>query len=113
MMRQVSAERIRQAYRGLGSAKIELFQLSERELAAKEALRRKEADLLMSGAIIGKNAEARAAEIRNGSGIELLEMDLAREAKAKAQLAFDLAVMAVDELKLLIRLEELAARVVE
>ena len=106
---EVSAERISQVYGRLNAAKTELFQLAEREMAAKEALKIKEAMLLATpGAIIGKNAETREAQLREGCPTERQELDLAREARAKAQLEFDLATMAVDELKLLIRWEEIA-----
>ena len=107
MVQQVTAKRISEAYKGLGNARIELHGCIERELGAKSTLKIKEAQLLMSGAIIGKNAEAREAQLREALGIEHLEEELAREARAKAQLSYELAAMAVDELKLLMRIDEL------
>ena len=105
---EVSAEWIRKSYSALNYAKIELHGCIERERGAMAVLKIREAALLATpGAIIGKNAETREAQLREGCKTEHDELEWSREARAKAQLAFDLAVMGVDELKLLIRLEEI------
>ncbi len=52
----------------MSDAKRELHSSIERELDAKSLLKIKESKLLMSGAIIGKNAEAREAQLREALG---------------------------------------------
>jgi len=108
MVRQVTAERISEVYRGLGNAKIDLHDCIEKELDAKTILKTKESALLMSGAIIGKNAEARDAQLRGALAEEHQAAEQARIDRAEAQLTYDLEVMAVDELKLLMRIDEMA-----
>ena len=95
------------AYNEYINARASLYGATEQELEAKEALRKRENELLLSGAIIGKNTEARAAEIRNGSKTELEAVENARAQKAHALLQFDIAGMNLDCIKTLIRYGEL------
>jgi hypothetical protein len=96
-------DQIKRAYEDLRTARIEMYGASEKDLAARTALKQKEAALLLSGAIIGKNAETRDAQLEEGCKGELEAVEAARLEKAEAQLRMDLASMRVQELQWLIR----------
>lgn len=96
-------EQIQRAFGDLRTARIELHEVSEEDLAAREALKIREAGLLLSGAIIGKNVETRAAELKNGCTMELAAVEAARVKKGEAQLRADLVSMRVQELQWLVR----------
>lgn len=91
-------------------AKCVLFEESEKELAARKALKRKEAGLMMSGAIIGKNAEAREAQLREACQAEDTALEKARVDKARIQLDLELSELDLDLLKWQIRNNETAYR---
>ncbi|MCK9571221.1 hypothetical protein M0R72_19890 [Candidatus Pacearchaeota archaeon] len=99
-------EQIQRAFKDLRTARTELHEVSEEDLKAREALKIREAGLMLSGAIIGKNAETRAAELKNGCTMELAAVEAARVKKGEAQLRMDLASMRVQELQWLIRNEQ-------
>jgi hypothetical protein len=101
-------QQIQRAFEDLRIARIELHEISEEDLKAREALKIREANfreanLLLSGAIIGKNAETRAAELKNGCKEELEAVEKMRIKKGEAQLRMDLASMRVQELQWLVR----------
>lgn len=102
-------ERISAAYDDLRTARIELAEITEKEIAAKDTLKRREAGLLLSGAIIGKNAETRDAQLKEGCKMELEAVEAVRKEKVAVQLRQDLATMNVQELQWLIRSEQAAA----
>ena len=64
-------DQIKRAYEDLRTARIEMHEVSERDLAARTTLKQKEAALLLSGAIVGKNAETRDAQLKEGCKEEL------------------------------------------
>jgi hypothetical protein len=86
-----------------------MAEVSEKEIAAKEALKRREAELLLSGAIIGKNAETRDAQLKEGCKMELEAVEAIRKEKAAVQLRQDLASMNVQELQWLVRNDQAIA----
>lgn len=102
-------ERIISAYEDLRTARIEMAEITEKEIAAKDALKHREADLLLSGAIIGKNAETRDAQLKEGCKMELEAVEAVRKQKAEVQLRQDIAAMNVQELQWLVRSEQAAA----
>jgi hypothetical protein len=102
-------EQIQRAFDDLRDARIELHEISEADLVAREALKIREAELLLSGAIIGKNAETRAAELKNGCKEELAEAERMRALKTHAQLRMDLASMRVQELQWIVRNDQATA----
>jgi len=102
-------DQIKRAYEDLRTGRIEMHEVSERELAARTALKQKEAALLLSGAIIGKNAETRDAQLKEGCKEELEAVEAMRIEKANAQLRSDLASMQVQELQWLIRNDQVIA----
>ena len=102
-------DQITRAYEDLRTARVEMHEVSEKDLAARAALKQKEAALLLSGAIIGKNAETRDAQLKEGCKGELEAVEAARLEKAEAQLRSDLASMRVQELQWLIRSDQATA----
>jgi uncharacterized membrane protein len=102
-------EQIQSAFEDLRTARIELHEISEEDHKAREALKIREAELLLSGAIVGKNAETRAAELKNGCAMELAAVEAARVKKGEAQLRTDLASMRVQELQWLVRNDQAIA----
>ena len=109
MMAETREDQIKRAYEDLRTARIEMHEVSERDLAARTALKQKEATLLLSGAIIGKNAETRDAQLKEGCKGELEAAEIARLEKAEAQLRMDLAGIRVQELQWLIRNDQATA----
>jgi len=102
-------DQIKRAYEELRTARIEMHEASEKDLAARTTLKQKEAALLLSGAIVGKNAETRDAQLKEGCKGELEAVEAARLEKADAQLRQDLASMRVQELQWLIRNDQAIA----
>jgi hypothetical protein len=86
-----------------------MHEVSEKDLAARTALKQKEAALLLSGVIIGKNAETRDAQIKEGCKGELEAVEAARLEKAEVQLLMDLVGIRVQELQWLIRNDQAIA----
>jgi hypothetical protein len=91
------------AYAELMEARKQLHEVSEIEYRRKAFLKEKETGLLMSGAIIGKNAESRAAELLAATKQEAFDVEVARQEKMVAALRMDLAQMRCEQLKWLIR----------
>lgn len=96
-------DRIKQTFSAFREARCNLYDASEKELEAKEYLKITECMLLLSDKITGKNAEIREAQMRDETLPDRKNLEAVRQEKAKAQLAFDLASMEVDELKWIIR----------
>ena len=104
-MENTREDQIRRAFEDLRTARVEMHEASEKDLEARMGLKQKEAALLLSGAIIGKNAETRDAQLMEGCKGELEAVEAVRVEKADAQLRSDLASMRVQELQWLIRSE--------
>lgn len=96
---------IKAAFAALMAARQALYEGSEKELTVRAALKKREAALLLSGAIIGKNAETRDAQLKEGCKMEISALEGAEAEKRLLQCRFDLASMAVQELQWLIRNE--------
>ncbi len=102
-------QRIEEAYRELRAARRHLHDISEVEFRTREILKRKEAELLLSGAIIGKNTETRDAQLKEATKMECQHCEDMRKQKGWAQLRMDIAVMTVPELQLLVRNDQAIA----
>jgi hypothetical protein len=100
---------IKRAFEDLRTARTELHEVSEKDLAARDALKRREANLLLSGAIIGKNAETREAQLKEGCKEELKAVEAMRVKKAEAQLKAELASIRVQELQWHVRNDQAIA----
>lgn len=99
----VSEKEIKATFAALMAARQALYDGSEKELAARMALKKREAALLLSGAIIGKNAETRDAQLREGCQMEIGVLEGAEAEKRLLQCRYDLAGMVVDEIRHRIR----------
>ena len=108
-MTETREAQIQRAFEDLRTARIELHEVSEADMVAKENLKRRESDLLLSGAIIGKNAETRTAELKNGCQEELAAVEKVRILKGQVQLRMDLANMRVQELQWIVRSDQAIA----
>jgi hypothetical protein len=73
-------------------------------LEAKHVLATKKAELMMSGAIIGKNAESRDAQLASATTGETAALLLAETEKRKAALDYECVRMDVEMLQDLLRL---------
>lgn len=87
----ISAENIEEAYKNLEASKKDLFEANEKEIIAKEVLAIKKAELMMSGCILGKNAESRDAQLSEATKVEYAELKIAEMEKRECALVFDLA----------------------
>lgn len=103
MIDMVKEEEIKAAFVALKTARQALYDSSEKELAARMALKRREASLLLSGAIIGKNAETRDAQLKEGCQAEIVRLEGAETEKRLLQCRFDLANITVNEIQWQIR----------
>jgi hypothetical protein len=102
-------DQIKRAFEDLRTARVEIHEASEKDLAARTTLKTREAALLLSGAITGKNAETRDAQLKEGCKEELGAVEAARLEKADAQLRMDLASIRVQELQWLVRNDQVIA----
>ena len=101
----ITNENIQKAYQRLYD-NIEILRMSvELEIDAKELLKNTEAALMSSGSIIGKNAETRDAQVREGTKLERLQLHEAEKAKRMAQANYEIAAMRVREYRDLLKLE--------
>jgi hypothetical protein len=80
----VSTKDIQDAFAALMAARQALYDGSEKELAAKAALKKKEASLLLAGSITGKNAETRDAQLKEGCQMEIATLEGAEAEKRHA-----------------------------
>ena len=96
---------IAQAFDQMKANRVSLYHCEEAVLACKTALKRREASLLLSGSIIGKNAETRDAQLKEGCKDEIIALEKAEAEKRATQLSYELSCMTVDSLKWLIRAE--------
>ena len=56
-------DQIKRAYEDLRTARMEMHEVSEKDLAVRTTLKTREAALILSGAITGKNADFRGMAI--------------------------------------------------
>lgn len=105
----VESGKIKETFENLVSARQALYDSSEKELIARMALKRREASLLLSGAIIGKNAETRDAQLKEGCREEIARLEGAETEKRLLQCRYEIASIVADELKWQIRNDQAAA----
>jgi hypothetical protein len=109
-MKMLSLSDIEQSYNGLMTAKELLHKKTEAEISSKEILATKKAELLMSGAIIGKNAETRDAQLAEGCKDETNQLRIAETEKREASLKFELASITVNMHRDMLRLMEIESQ---
>lgn len=103
---------IRDAFAALRSAKLALYEASEKAISAKAALDKKKSELLASDTIQGKNAETREAKLAQECWPEMATLEAAEAEKRKAAHEADQAALVVTEIQWLIRNDEATAALV-
>lgn len=89
------------------NARKALLDAKETTIAAKESLRNREADLILSGQIIGKNETERSAYMRSLTRPMLVEVAAAERAERVATLALEMALDARRNLENALKIEEI------
>ena len=84
-----------------------LLDAKETTIAAKESLRNREADLILSGQIVGKNETERSAYMRSATKPMLVEVAAAERAERVATLALEIALDARRNLENMLKIEEI------
>ena len=97
---------ISDAFATLRSAKLALYESSEKAISAKSALDKKKSELLAAGTIQGKNAETRDAQLAQECWPEMATLEAAEAEKRKAAHEADQAGLVVAEIQWLIRNDE-------
>jgi len=103
---------ISDAFATLRSAKLALYESSEKAISAKSALDKKKSELLATGTIQGKNAETRDAQLAQVCWPEMAALEAAESEKRKAAHEADRAGLVVAEIQWLIRNDEATAALV-
>lgn len=89
------------------NARKALLDAKETTIAAKESLRNRETDLILSGQIIGKNETERSAYMRSITRPMLVEVAAAERAERVATLALEMALDARRNLENMLKIEEI------
>ena len=100
------------AFAALRSAKLALYESSEKAISAKSALDKKKSELLAANTIQGKNAETRDAQLAQKCWLEMAALEAAEAEKRKAAHEADQAGLVVSELQWLIRNDDATAALV-
>ena len=95
------------AFDGVVRARAALLDAKETTIAAKESLRNREADLILSGQIVGKNESERSAYMRSLTRPMLVEVAAAERAERVATLALEMALDARRNLENMLKIEEI------
>ena len=95
------------AFTNVINARKALLDAKETTIAAKESLRNREADLVLSGQIIGKNETERSAYMRSLTRPMLVEVAAAERAERVATLALEMALDARRNLENMLKIEEI------
>lgn len=95
---------INQAYGRLHDAREALYEAAEVETQRTQALDDAERSLLLSGAIDGKNAEVRAAQMFNRTETERALLGQSRSVRRRAELNFQIAQDEVQRLRTIVAL---------
>ena len=103
------AEKITATFSAIRSAKLALYESSEKAISAKAALDKKKNELLASGTIQGKNAETRDAQLAQECWQEMAALESAEADKRKAAHEADQSGLVVSEIQWLIRNDEATA----
>ena len=98
--------KIESAFDNVINARKALLDAKEAAIAAKESLRNREADLILSGQIMGKNETERSAYMRSITRPMLVEVAAAERAERVATLALEMALDARRNLENALKIEE-------
>lgn len=95
------------AFNNVINARKALLDAKETTIAAKESLRNREADLILSGQIVGKNESERSAYMRSTTRPMLVEVAAAEREERVATLALEIALDARRNLENALKIEEI------
>ena len=95
------------AFTNVINARKALLDVKEATIAAKESLQNREADLILSGQIVGKNETERSAYMRSLTRPMLVEVAAAERAERVATLALEMALDARRNLENALKIEEI------
>jgi hypothetical protein len=98
-----SASEIQFQFEEMQNARVSLYNHAEKEMLARETLKKAEAEAQLSGKCDGKNAEVRQAQLREITALPLEALAMAETEKRNAALRFELSSMRVDCIKWIIR----------
>lgn len=105
-MEEIRAK-IDSAFTNVINARKALLDAKETTIAAKESLRNREADLILSGQIVGKNETERSAYMRSVTKPMLVEVAAAERAERVATFALEMALDARRNLENALKIEEI------
>ncbi len=105
----LTADAVRKTYAGLRRAKVVAYNAAEEERYCRTMLEAQRADAILGSRITGKNEAEREACARQVLSEHYTNLCDASEAAFEAKHHVELAALAVEELRVLLRLEELAA----
>lgn len=103
---------IRDAFAALRTAKLALYESSEKAISSKATLDKKRSELLAGGTITGPNKETREATVDQLCWPEMAELEAAEAEKRRAAHEADQAGLVVSEIQWLIRNDEATAALV-
>ena len=107
----LNAELILHRYAGLRRAKIAAYEAAEQEAVARYTFETRRVAGLLDGTIAGRNETERDAKAREVLAEQWDELQMCGAEAREAKHHVDLAALAVDEVRALLRLAELAAYV--
>jgi len=105
----VTRDQVRFAYSALAAARHEAYDAAQAAVDAKEALEFDRSQLLLSGAIQGKNEAERDAKARELLADQIKAVRRAGRMEALTRYELDLAAQEVEKVRLLVRLDEMEA----
>ena len=107
----VDKDRMHEVYVAASAARQRLFVATEREINAELGLRKLTLAALISGALAGKNENEREGQARLKFASDYTELEEAQMDARLAKLQFELEQLRLSEVRAMLRIEELAARV--
>ncbi len=110
MMTPITFEQISEVYAVLANALRVAQDATEKAVSAKSVLETARAAALRSGSVVGKNEAEREADLRGKLACNYTNVDVAERELREARLQVELARLAVDALRMQLRVAELAAR---
>jgi len=105
----VTREQVWISYEALASARTAAYDAAQAAIDAKEALEFDRSQLLLSGAIQGKNEAERDAKARELLADQIRVVRRASRLEALTRYELDLAAQEVEKVRLLVRLDEMEA----
>ena len=95
------------AFANAQTARDNLYESAENNIATKEALETAKVEIALSGKLDGKNAEIREAQARTLLADQFLAVTITERSERTARYRFDKNALDVDAVKTLLRIAEL------